>query len=204
LQQLFAQSADSKAIDGFGDFSTVVKYRITSANLENGAYSVAASLTTTFPTGSYQNGVRARRSHAAHCGFFAASPILLDTGENQSANLLLKVVQFRKLYNLLGGLSVRFQRESQSVGMRLVSLLCILLISGLAIAQAVHVHSSDSNLPNHSCTVCSAVHNASQAETVFLFRPAPDDFATIAVRAHLIRSFRIVPSLFIRPPPPAV
>ena len=41
---------NSKAIDGFGDFSTVVKYRITSAKLENGAYSVAASLTTTFPT----------------------------------------------------------------------------------------------------------------------------------------------------------
>lgn len=47
---------NSKAIDGSGDFSTVLKYRLASANLDNGAYSVAASLVTTFPTGSYKNG----------------------------------------------------------------------------------------------------------------------------------------------------
>ena len=47
---------NSTAIDGFGDFSMVMKYRIASANLENGAYSVAVSLTTTFPSGSYKNG----------------------------------------------------------------------------------------------------------------------------------------------------
>jgi len=47
---------NSKAIDGFGDFSSVLKFRIASANLGNGAYSVAASLTTAFPTGSYKNG----------------------------------------------------------------------------------------------------------------------------------------------------
>ncbi len=47
---------NSAAKDGFGDFSTVLKYRFASGNLEHGDYSVSASLTTTFPTGSYKNG----------------------------------------------------------------------------------------------------------------------------------------------------
>lgn len=49
---------NSSAQDGFGDFSLSFKYRFAAGNLERGAYSVAASLTTTFPTGSYQNGAR--------------------------------------------------------------------------------------------------------------------------------------------------
>jgi hypothetical protein len=47
---------NSSAHDGFGDFGTVVKYRFASSNLEHRGYSIAASLTTTFPTGSYKNG----------------------------------------------------------------------------------------------------------------------------------------------------
>jgi hypothetical protein len=47
---------NSAVKDGFGDFSTVVKYRFASGNLQHGDYSVSASLTTTFPTGSYKNG----------------------------------------------------------------------------------------------------------------------------------------------------
>ena len=49
---------NSAARDGFGDFSTVLKYRFAAGNLEHGDYSIAASLTTTFPTGSYKNGAR--------------------------------------------------------------------------------------------------------------------------------------------------
>ena len=47
---------NSSAHDGFGDFGMVVKYRFASSNLEHRGYSIAASLTTTFPTGSYRNG----------------------------------------------------------------------------------------------------------------------------------------------------
>lgn len=47
---------NSKVRDGFGDFSMVLKYRLASANLEHGAYSISASLTTAFPTGSFKNG----------------------------------------------------------------------------------------------------------------------------------------------------
>lgn len=47
---------NSAAKDGFGDFSTVLKYRIASGNLQHGDYSISASLTSIFPTGSYKNG----------------------------------------------------------------------------------------------------------------------------------------------------
>ena len=49
---------NSLAHDGFGDFGTVLKYRFAAGNLEHGDYSIAASLTATFPTGSYRNGAR--------------------------------------------------------------------------------------------------------------------------------------------------
>ncbi len=49
---------NSIAHDGFGDFGTVLKYRLAAGNLEKGDYSISASLTTTFPTGRYKNGAR--------------------------------------------------------------------------------------------------------------------------------------------------
>jgi hypothetical protein len=43
-------------MDGFGDTSTVVKYRITSGNAKHGNFDVAAILNHCFATGSYKNG----------------------------------------------------------------------------------------------------------------------------------------------------
>lgn len=47
---------NSAARDGFGDFSTLLKYRFAAGNAEHGDYSIAGSLTLTFPTGNYKNG----------------------------------------------------------------------------------------------------------------------------------------------------
>jgi hypothetical protein len=49
---------DSSALDGFGDFGAVLKYRLSAGNQEHGNYSIAASLPITLPTGSYQNGAK--------------------------------------------------------------------------------------------------------------------------------------------------
>lgn len=60
---------NSSAEDGFGDFSTVFKYRLAAGNGESGNYSIAASLTSSFPTGVYKNGVRhATLSPTLHAG----------------------------------------------------------------------------------------------------------------------------------------
>ena len=60
---------NSSAKDGFGDFSTVLKYRLAAGNGESGNYSIAASLTSSFPTGAYKNGARhATLSPTLHAG----------------------------------------------------------------------------------------------------------------------------------------
>jgi len=47
---------NSKALDGFGDFSMLVKYRIASGNAQHGNYIVTAILNRCFATASYKNG----------------------------------------------------------------------------------------------------------------------------------------------------
>lgn len=47
---------NSKANDGFGDFSLLLKYRVAAGNEELGNYSVSFALAGTLPTGSYKNG----------------------------------------------------------------------------------------------------------------------------------------------------
>jgi hypothetical protein len=47
---------NSKALDGWGDFSFLAKYRIASGNQTHGAYTLSAWVLTTAPTGSFKNG----------------------------------------------------------------------------------------------------------------------------------------------------
>jgi len=47
---------NSTAVDGFGDTSTLVKYRIASGNPQHGNFDVAAMLSHSFATGSHKNG----------------------------------------------------------------------------------------------------------------------------------------------------
>ena len=47
---------NSKAVDGWGDFSFLAKYRIASGNQTHGAYTLSAWVLTTAPTGSFKNG----------------------------------------------------------------------------------------------------------------------------------------------------
>jgi len=47
---------NTKAVDGWGDFSFLVKYRIASGNAQNGNYTLSAWALTTVPTGQAKNG----------------------------------------------------------------------------------------------------------------------------------------------------
>jgi hypothetical protein len=47
---------NSKAEDGFGDFSMLLKYRLAAGDEEHHSYSVSFSVAGTLPTGSYKNG----------------------------------------------------------------------------------------------------------------------------------------------------
>jgi hypothetical protein len=52
----YIQHNTAGAMDGFGDTSTLVKYRIASGNAKHGNFDVAAMLSHSFATGSYKNG----------------------------------------------------------------------------------------------------------------------------------------------------
>jgi hypothetical protein len=47
---------NTKAVDGWGDFSFLAKYRIASGNAQHGAYSLSVWALTTVPTGQAKNG----------------------------------------------------------------------------------------------------------------------------------------------------
>ena len=47
---------NSSAVDGLGDTSALVKYRVASGNAEHGNFAVAAILSHSFATGTYKNG----------------------------------------------------------------------------------------------------------------------------------------------------
>lgn len=47
---------NSSAVDGFGDTSVLVKYRIASGNAQHGNFALAAMLNHCFATGAYKNG----------------------------------------------------------------------------------------------------------------------------------------------------
>lgn len=59
---------NSKAEDGFGDFSMLLKYRLAAGNEAHGSYSVSFSVAGTLPTGSYKNGSLAATIIPTLCG----------------------------------------------------------------------------------------------------------------------------------------
>lgn len=82
-----------------------------------------------------------------------------------------------------------------------MSLLCILLILFAAVAQANHVHVGKANAPSHECSVCSVAHSAAQAKAAYL--PIPIVVRSVLTLGHEVISkpFRLISSLYIRPPP---
>jgi hypothetical protein len=87
--------------------------------------------------------------------------------------------------------------------LRFVSLLCVLLITFAGFAQAIHVHSDNSELQGHACSVCSVAHAGVLGATVYqatalLFLTI---FAPVSPAAS--KSAGFVSSPRIRPPPVA-
>lgn len=56
IQPAYIQHNAAGAMDGFGDTSMTVKYRIASGNAKHGNFDIAAILNRCFATGSYKNG----------------------------------------------------------------------------------------------------------------------------------------------------
>jgi hypothetical protein len=92
------------------------------------------------------------------------------------------------------------RKEKQALAL---PLLCILLVAFTGIVQAVHVHTDDSKLPSHECSICSVAHAGVLISTVY--RPVPLFVRRVLVASPQVEhsSFGFVSSLRIRPPPAA-
>jgi len=84
---------------------------------------------------------------------------------------------------------------------RAICALGVLLIAFAGFVQAVHVHSEDSKLPSHECSICAVAHAGIQATAQY--RPVPVFVRTVLVItiAPIAASRGFVSALRIRPPP---
>ena len=85
--------------------------------------------------------------------------------------------------------------------MKVLAVLCVLLVALVGGIQASHVHTDNSKLPSHECSMCSVAHAGVINNIVG--PPTPSFVRTVLVVASdpISRSLEFVFSLHIRPPP---
>jgi len=91
--------------------------------------------------------------------------------------------------------------KSPGKAFRVLAILCTLIVALNGYAQAVHVHTQNSSVPGHDCSICSVAHSGVLSSTAY--QPAPLFVRTIlVVSVEIARSSAgIVFSHRIRPPP---
>jgi hypothetical protein len=89
----------------------------------------------------------------------------------------------------------------KSAFFRLLSLACIFLVGFAGFAQAVHVHSENSKLPSHECSVCSVAHAGVLGSSVFQSAPLVRHTVLVVLPETISKSSGFVLFLRIRPPP---
>lgn len=85
--------------------------------------------------------------------------------------------------------------------LRLLSLVCVLLIVFTGVVQAVHVHSENSKVPSHVCSVCSVAHSGVVSSHVYRSAPLQVRALAATTTENFAQSSDVVFSLHIRPPP---
>ncbi|HWX91834.1 MAG TPA: hypothetical protein VNY29_04305 [Terriglobales bacterium] len=82
-----------------------------------------------------------------------------------------------------------------------LSLLCVLLILFVAVAQTNHVHKTSGSSPDHECSICSVAHSTALISVGV--QPAPVFTPSILVSSQKTspKSYLLVSFLYIRPPP---
>ena len=113
------------------------------------------------------------------------------------SNLLWRYNQVRQRIIVIG---IDYTAR-KSAWVRAVTLICIIVVMIAASAQASHVHPKNSKLGNHECSVCSVAHAGVLVTSAY--RPAPLFFPStfIHLQSVALKSFLLVSSLHIRPPP---
>lgn len=97
----------------------------------------------------------------------------------------------------------RTRKNRISATVKLLALAGILLVAFSGFAQAVHVHTDDSKLPSHECSLCSVAHSGAVVSVAY--RPTPlFTLAELFIAQESVQlSSGFLFSLRIRPPPAA-
>ena len=84
---------------------------------------------------------------------------------------------------------------------KVLSLLCIFLVTLVPLLHTSHVHPENSKLANHSCSICWIAHDGVLLQRVY--QPIPVFAAAIfvGVGGGTPKSLLVTSSIYIRPPP---
>jgi hypothetical protein len=107
----------------------------------------------------------------------------------------------RCVLTVFGALRLTRTHSTKSAFPRLLFLACVLLVAFASFAQAVHVHSENSKLPSHECSVCSVAHAGVIGSSVFHSAPLIARTFLTELPETVSGSSGFVFFLRIRPPP---
>ena len=85
--------------------------------------------------------------------------------------------------------------------LRVAALVCVFLVSFGASVQAIHVHTQNSRLTSHECSLCLVAHSGVLSGVTSPPDPVFHHTALVIPQADELRSSGFVFSLCIRPPP---
>jgi hypothetical protein len=87
--------------------------------------------------------------------------------------------------------------------LQVIALLCVLLVTFGALVQAIHVHSQNSKLSSHECSLCLVAHSGVLTGITSPLDPVFNRTAVVVTPDAQLHPSSFVLYLRIRPPPSA-
>lgn len=85
--------------------------------------------------------------------------------------------------------------------LKVLTLLCIVLIAVVGVVQVTHVHSDESKIPSHECSMCAVAHAGILNNIVSPPTPLFVETTLVIVHEPISITSEFVSSYRIRPPP---
>jgi len=91
--------------------------------------------------------------------------------------------------------------ENRAAWFRVSALLCVLLVGFIGFVQANHVHSDDSRIPSHECSICAVAHAGVLQQITYCPPAVFVRTIQVVVAEAAPKSSGFSSSIYIRPPP---
>jgi hypothetical protein len=77
----------------------------------------------------------------------------------------------------------------------------VVLVLFVSLAELTHVHPDGAKLRQHSCSICSSVHDGVRVQRVYVPSPLVASSETLGTADEVLRSLLTIHTICIRPPP---